>query len=586
MRSYSDYNIITKSALIYRADEIAFDLRSFAGTHAAPAGRRSRRIRAPHAIDRLNLLAARSTATRPRCRASSTALSTARASRASSSSASAPRCSDVAAALHEAFPDEERDAVDAEALLILSRLLFLSFVQEKGWLNGERRFLVDRLEQQIRRGGEFFSGRAAAALLRMSEHAAARADAWPRGELGRDSVPQRRSLRAVVVRAAARGDASAERADAARPRGRVREVRLPHRRDRRGRNARRSGDARQGVRVADGRGRARRQRQLLYAEGDRRRAGRARHHANGSATVREVQLEKLERITILDPACGSGAFLLSALGVDRALLARAHERRAARSAPPHRGQLALRRRPEAARRCGSASCACGWPSSPAATPPIDEVEPLPNLDRNILQGNSLLSPTDFLGDARLDIYADWLHALRAQRDLLERYRTAPHAQRPALYRLIRGNDQRLASELLARSDRRRRARAAARLRAAARSLRPRAPVDPERCRELQQRIAEQKKMLEPSRRGALDFFSFDVHFAHVMARRRLRRRGRQPAVGAQQPHRRAREADARRSLRAVPRRSATARRFISRICRWRFSSARWRWPRRTAWWRC
>src|SRR5437588_819493 len=44
---------------------------------------------------------------------------------------------DVAAAL----PGDGSD----EALLILSRLLFLSFVQEKGWLNGERRFLFDRL---------------------------------------------------------------------------------------------------------------------------------------------------------------------------------------------------------------------------------------------------------------------------------------------------------------------------------------------------------------------------------------------------------------------------------------------------------
>src|SRR5437773_785187 len=35
-----------------------------------------------------------------------------------------------------------------EALLILSRLLFLSFVQEKGWLNGERRFLFDRLPER------------------------------------------------------------------------------------------------------------------------------------------------------------------------------------------------------------------------------------------------------------------------------------------------------------------------------------------------------------------------------------------------------------------------------------------------------
>ena len=65
---------------------------------------------------------------------------------------------DVGSALAAEFPQESQEAVDGEALLILSRLLFLSFVQEKGWLNGERRFLVDRLEHEIRREREFFSG--------------------------------------------------------------------------------------------------------------------------------------------------------------------------------------------------------------------------------------------------------------------------------------------------------------------------------------------------------------------------------------------------------------------------------------------
>src|SRR6185295_12880045 len=52
---------------------------------------------------------------------------------------------DVSAALGEACPCEEQEALDDQALLILSRLLFLSFIQQKGWLNGERRFLFDRL---------------------------------------------------------------------------------------------------------------------------------------------------------------------------------------------------------------------------------------------------------------------------------------------------------------------------------------------------------------------------------------------------------------------------------------------------------
>ena len=44
---------------------------------------------------------------------------------------------------------------------------------------------------------------------------------------------------------------------------------------------------------------------------------------DGSA---ETQLEKLARITILDPACGSGAFLLSALGaIERLWRARTND---------------------------------------------------------------------------------------------------------------------------------------------------------------------------------------------------------------------------------------------------------------------
>src|SRR5258708_27001073 len=81
----------------------------------------------------------------------------------------------------------------------------------------------------------------------------------------------------------------------------------------------------------------------------------------------------------------------------------------------------------------------------------DSIQPLPNLDRNILQGNSLLSPTDFLGDNRADVYRQWVYALRAQSDLIERYRNAPHGERAQVARLIRANDSRLASELLAKA---------------------------------------------------------------------------------------------------------------------------------------
>src|SRR5207244_285517 len=46
----------------------------------------------------------------------------------------------------------------AEALLLLSRLLFLAFVQEEGWLAGERRFLQDRLACAVKGYREYYSG--------------------------------------------------------------------------------------------------------------------------------------------------------------------------------------------------------------------------------------------------------------------------------------------------------------------------------------------------------------------------------------------------------------------------------------------
>jgi methylase of polypeptide subunit release factors len=227
-------------------------------------------------------------------------------------------------------------------------------------------------------------------------------------------------------------------------------------------------------------------------------------------------VEKLAQITILDPACGSGAFLLSALGaIERLWRARTNDvPRDLRRRIVASSLYGVDLKPQAVRLCELRLWLAIVSGSDAS---IEDVEPLPNLDRNILQGNSLLSPTDFLGDARLSIYADWLHALRAQRDLLERYRIAPHKERPALYRLIRGNDQRLASQLLARSidEAERDLQLAC---APQRDLFGRAVlVDPQLCRDLQQRIAEHRTMLDSVEEGSLDFFSFDVHFAHVMA---------------------------------------------------------------------
>ncbi|HEX6095821.1 MAG TPA: N-6 DNA methylase [Thermoanaerobaculia bacterium] len=515
MRSYREYNIVTKSALIYCADQSLsiFDL---------SPDRALRRLDVdlahptPHSLDRLNLLARGDEESLPRI--FDRALDREQVTREFFQRFRAA-VQDVSAELAEQLPGEERTAVDGEALLILSRLLFLSFVQEKGWLGGERRFLIDRLEHEIRREREFFSGVLLPLFfgclntpLHERTLAARKLGRVPylNGGLFEPSPFEQRHPAMHLSNALMQRvlEDVFERFDF-----RLNEV-----------NA---GSGAAGTHIdPEMLGRVF---ESLMAADERAASGsfytprevvdvlteRAITEWLGDAAD-ETAVEKLARITILDPACGSGAFLLSALGViERLWRARTND------VPPD-----LRRRiianslygvdlkPEAVRLCELRLWLAIVSGSDAT---IDRVEPLPNLDRNILQGNSLLSPTDFLGDARMDIYVDWVAALHAQRDLLERYRNAPFSQRPALYRIIRGNDQRLASELLARTIDVSEAELLRELTPQADLFGRAEPVDERRCNELQQRIATAQTMLDRVEQGTLDFFSFDVHFAPVMA---------------------------------------------------------------------
>jgi hypothetical protein len=459
------------------------------------------------------------------------------------------RCSDVAAR-SRIVPNEEREAVDAEALLILSRLLFLSFMQEKGWLNGERRFLVDRLEQETRRGREFFSDVLAAALLRLPQHAARE-----RTFAARDSAASRISTAACSSRrrsSCAIRSASAERADAARDRGRVREVRLPID----------ESDA-AGTHVDP---------EMLGKVFESLMAADERAASGSFYTPKEIVDVLVERaiaewlgrtptaasrssrgITVLDPACGSGAFLLSALGV-RSSVSGARTRRAdrgaARSAPAHRRALAVRRRSqaEAVRLCElrlwlaivSAATRRSTTSSRCRT----------STATSFRATRSSARPTSSAtrGRASTRLAARAARAARSDRALSQR------AACGAARAVSPDPRQRSAARLRAAGARideaeRELQRAARR---SAISSAARARVDPERCRELQQRIAEEKRMLEASEEGARLLLVRRAFRARDGARR-FRRRRRQSAVGAQQPHRAAREADADGSLRAVPR---------------------------------
>jgi hypothetical protein len=490
LRSYRAYNVITKSALIHEHDR-AFSI------YDLGRGGKLRRLDvdldepSPHAVDRLNLLAAGESIDQ---------IFDLALDRESITRRFFAKFRDAVRDVTTALPDEGSD----EALLILSRLLFLSFVQEKGWLNGERRFLFDRLGTP-----NYFANVLRPLFFGCLNTAIADRDAAARllgkipylnGGLFEPSSYEIRYpdlrlpddlMRRVITEVFERFDFSSDEDD----------------------DAGTHVDPEMLGKVFES----------LMAEDERAASGsfytpREIVNVLVGRAIREWLgdggLARLDTITILDPACGSGAFLLSALTtIER--ITRELGGVVSRQTIVERSLYGVDVKPEAVRLCELRL----WLAIVSAeNVAIEHVRPLPNLDRNIMQGNSLLSPIDFLGDGRGEIYRDWVYALRAQADLVERYRRAPGSERPVLARLLRRNDRSLASDLLAQAidaDE----RELQQLVAPQQDLFGRAlNADHDRCVELHERIAANRHAIEDIEEGTLDFFSFDVHFAPVMAR--------------------------------------------------------------------
>ncbi|MGH9423417.1 MAG: Eco57I restriction-modification methylase domain-containing protein, partial [Thermoanaerobaculia bacterium] len=442
---------------------------------------------------------------------------------------------EVSLAIRAAVPEESHDATDGQALLLLSRLLFLYFIQQKGWLNGERRFLVDRIDAAVRERRSVYATLLVPLFFGCLNTAARERDRIARqlgkipylnGGLFEPSVFELRNpnldlpddlLQRVVEGVFERFAFSIDESDAAGAHidpemlGKVFES-LMNTDERLSTGSFYTPRAIVDVlatRAITG----------WLSEGDAQTRETLERILRGEPVRRirnaEALARRLDAITILDPACGSGAFLLSALRVVERLT------NALKAGTPDLRRRIVERslygvdlKPEAVRLCELRL----WLAIVSqAGESIDNIQPLPNLDRNILQGNSLLSPTDFLGDNRGDIYREWVYALRAQSDLIERYRNAPQKERSLVARLIRANDGRLASDLVAKAidlDEQEQEQLCAPQRDLFGRLRD---LNLERCRELHERINANRRTLERIEDGEIGFFSFDVHFAHVMA---------------------------------------------------------------------
>ena len=226
---------------------------------------------------------------------------------------------------------------------------------------------------------------------------------------------------------------------------------------------------------------------------------------------------QIRRIRILDPAVGSGAFLLEALiQLERA-----------------RAALCPGERPAERRRAIVRDNLFGVDLDPMAVrlaelrlwlalvvhedTRLEEVAPLPNLDQNLRQGDSLLSPLD-LAPSRPGAAAARIRAVAERR--IE-YFASTGREKAALARAIRADERALALDVADAGI----ASLTARLADAAGPGRDlfgqRAARAPTTVRRIRAWRRERRELVAARRRiafeGTLPFFACDVHFAPVMA---------------------------------------------------------------------
>jgi hypothetical protein len=247
--------------------------------------------------------------------------------------------------------------------------------------------------------------------------------------------------------------------------------------------------------------------------------------ASGLAPQDRARVRRsLERIRVLDPACGSGAFLLGALHhLEKALGVTAD------GAGPAARREIVRRSLHGVDLLDDAALLCSLRLWLALSEGDEEARPLPNLDRRIRQGDALVEPLDLsltdpngqghgagpLGDPELR------SAVRAVGPASHRYLDSSPEDRAEARRDLAAAERSLARHWTRwtralQQERLRHLRAAA----ADRDLFGGIPDHAHRARaalrdaERRDRdLAEVARQLDE--KGALPFFSFGIHFAHT-----------------------------------------------------------------------
>lgn len=439
------------------------------------------------------------------------------------------------------YPDERSDEISEQALRILSRILFLCFVQEKGWLDGNRVWLFDHARRARREGHEFFSSVLRPLFFACLNTPVAQRD---RATLVLGAIPYLNGglfdrspfeirhpemsipdtlMQPIMEELFEKFDFCVDEHDLDGAHvdpemlGRVFESLMLE--DER----LRSGSFYTPRAVVDIL--AKRAIATALAEGDQA-CGLAIEAAidGGELLMSSPDLERLQsrldRFTLLDPACGSGAFLLASMRILESLHRMVREKLGIEIPADLRRTIVERSlhgvdiKAEAVRLCELRL----WLAIVSDTDcNVAEVPPLPNLDRNVMQGNSLLAPSDWLADGRREIYREWAYALRSRRDMLAEYRHARHGLKPVMARQLRDGDLRLASALVQQSLDRDTVELEQLENRTTLFEELAGPRSSSAANFLKGRMARAQELASRLERGELDFFSYDIHFAHVLS---------------------------------------------------------------------